>query len=382
MAEACRLDDGNPGLELGLSLGEGWQAGRDKICMPDAGGFGLWVEQLIAESTGKQGKGLDSRARRDRPTGPTARRSRCSWPIPTTLGQEFFRWEFATAVAGSILGINPFDQPDVQAAKDRTNEVLAAGDVEPEPESSLEELFAQAEPGDYVCVQAFVEPTPESERKLAALVERARRATGCVVTHGFGPRYLHSTGQLHKGGPNTGLFLQVVEDYGDELAIPGQAVRLRAADPRPGGRRLRVAAGARPARRADQARGARLMQLGMIGLGRMGGNMTDAGSAAGARREDLRPGRRVDRGDARGAARPAGGAAGVLDDGPGRRDHRVDRSRRCSRLAAPGDTIVDGGNSNFRDSQRRCAAAARAGDPTSSTPASRAASGGSRTATA
>ena len=143
-------------------------------------------------------------------------------PDPYELGQEFFRWEFATAVAGSILGINPFDQPDVQAAKDRTNEVLAAGDVALEPESSPDELFAQAQPGDYVCIQAFVNPTAEAEAQLAALAEQARQATGCVVTHGFGPRYLHSTGQLHKGGPNTGLFLQVVEDYGDELKIPGR----------------------------------------------------------------------------------------------------------------------------------------------------------------
>src|SRR5581483_3569823 len=114
----------------------------------------------------------------------------------------------------SILQINPFDQPDVQAAKDRTNEVLAAGDVELEDESSPDELFAQARPDDYVCIQAFVEPTGETEHMIATLAERARAATGCVVTHGFGPRYLHSTGQLHKGGPNSGLFLQVVEDYG------------------------------------------------------------------------------------------------------------------------------------------------------------------------
>jgi transaldolase/glucose-6-phosphate isomerase len=138
------------------------------------------------------------------------------------LGQEFFRWEFATAVAGSLLGINPFDQPDVQAAKDRTNAMLAAGDAELEPESSPEDLFASAGPGDYVAIQAFVNPTAAAEARIEALADRARAATGCVVTRGFGPRYLHSTGQLHKGGPNTGLFLQVVEDYGDELSIPGR----------------------------------------------------------------------------------------------------------------------------------------------------------------
>jgi transaldolase / glucose-6-phosphate isomerase len=92
--------------------------------------------------------------------------------------------------------------------------------VKLEPVSSPDELFAQAGEGDYVCLQAFVNPTPAAEAALLALADRARAATGCVVTHGFGPRYLHSTGQLHKGGPNTGLFLQIVEDYGEEVKIP------------------------------------------------------------------------------------------------------------------------------------------------------------------
>jgi glucose-6-phosphate isomerase len=221
MAEACRLDDGNPGLELGLALGEGWRDGRDKICVPDEQGFGLWVEQLLAESTGKQGRGLVP-APGESADGPDRQAHDVRLSGPYELGQEFYRWEFATAVAGAILAINPFDQPNVQAAKDRTNEVLAAGDAQPAPESSPDELFGRAEPGDYVCIQAFVEPTPEAEARIAGLAERARATTGCVVTHGFGPRYLHSTGQLHKGGPNTGLFLQVVEDYGDELPIPGK----------------------------------------------------------------------------------------------------------------------------------------------------------------
>jgi hypothetical protein len=221
MAEACRGDEGNAGLELGLELGHGWEEGRDKVCVPNPHGFGLWVEQLLAESTGKQGKGLVP-APGEPADGPDRQLHDVRLPDPYELGQEFFRWEFATAVAGAILGINPFDQPDVQAAKDMTNEVLAAGDVRLEPESSPQELYAQAREGDYVCIQAFVNPTDEAERRLADLAEQARQATGCVVTRGFGPRYLHSTGQLHKGGPNTGLFLQVVEDYGDELKIPGK----------------------------------------------------------------------------------------------------------------------------------------------------------------
>ena len=109
----------------------------------------------------------------------------------------------------------------MQAAKDKTNEVLAAGgEPDVEPRGSLEELFGQAQPGDYVAIQAFVDPARQAH--LDPLVDRARAETGCVVTHGFGPRYLHSTGQLHKGGPNTGLFVQVVDDAGDEVPIPGR----------------------------------------------------------------------------------------------------------------------------------------------------------------
>ena len=220
MVEACRVAEGNPGLELGQQLGEGWRAGRDKVCIDETpGGFGLWAEQLIAESTGKDGKGLVP-APGESPEGRDRQRGEVRLEDPYELGQEFFRWEFAVAVAGSYLEINPFDQPNVQAAKDKTNEVLAAGDVELEPESSPEELFAQANEGDYVAIQAFIDPMQEA--KLQPLIERARRETGCVVTHGLGPRYLHSTGQLHKGGPNTGLFLQVVDDPGEELPIPGK----------------------------------------------------------------------------------------------------------------------------------------------------------------
>ncbi|HEX3267412.1 MAG TPA: hypothetical protein VHQ98_05455, partial [Gaiellaceae bacterium] len=221
MREACRFEEGNPGLELGLELGEGWREGRDKVLV--AGDFGLWVEQLLAESTGKEGKGLVPVA-----FGYSDDVQRPEFRVddPYEVGQEFFRWEFATAVAGSILGINPFDQPDVQAAKDKTSEVLArGGDPAVEPSGSLEELFAQARPGDYVAIQAFIDP--EREAELGPLVERAGVETGCVVTHNLGPRYLHSTGQLHKGGPNTGLFVQVVDDPGKEVAIPGRKFGFR-----------------------------------------------------------------------------------------------------------------------------------------------------------
>jgi hypothetical protein len=226
MVDACHAQDGNPGLELGLELGEGWQDGRDKVTInPNTSGFGLWAEQLLAESTGKEGKGLIP-APGEPPDGPDRQAPEVRLSAPYELGQEFYRWEFATAVAGSILGINPFDQPNVQAAKDKTNEVLASGrDPDVEPRGSLEELLGQAQPGDYVAIQAFVDPARQDE--LDPLVDRARDETGCVVTHGFGPRYLHSTGQLHKGGPNTGLFVQVVDDPGDEVPIPGRKLGFR-----------------------------------------------------------------------------------------------------------------------------------------------------------
>ncbi len=211
MQEACRFAEGNPGLELGLRLGGEASVGLTS----SADSFGLWMEQLVAESTGKLGKGIVPA-----PDDPRAElHEDVALPSPYELGQEFFRWEFAVAVAGSILGINPFDQPDVQAAKDRTNQVLAQGDVELEPEGSLDELLAQARDRDYVCIQAFVDPARADD--LKPLVERARES-GHIVTHGLGPRYLHSTGQLHKGGPNTVLCLQVVDDPGDELPIPGR----------------------------------------------------------------------------------------------------------------------------------------------------------------
>jgi transaldolase / glucose-6-phosphate isomerase len=214
MREACRLQEGNPGLELGLWLAE------QQFLQVD-GDFGLWVEQLVAESTGKEGKGIV-------PVREGGKTADVHLPDPYELGQEFFRWEFATAVAGSILGINPFDQPDVQAAKDKTQAVLSGrgsgSDPKPGPEGAPEELLAEAGPGRYVAIQAFIDP--EREAELEPIVRRARE-TGAAVAVGLGPRYLHSTGQLHKGGPDNGLFVQVVDDLGEELPIPGQKFGFR-----------------------------------------------------------------------------------------------------------------------------------------------------------
>ncbi|HSL65066.1 MAG TPA: hypothetical protein VK874_10455 [Gaiellaceae bacterium] len=223
MREACMLADGNPGLELGLELGQGWRDGRDKVVLDAPGGFALWCEQLLAESTGKQGKGLVPIV--EPYDGPDAQHPEARLEDAYELGQEFFRWEFATAVAGHVLGIDPFDQPDVQAAKDKTKEVLAAGE-EPSlaPEGDLDALLSEARDGDYVFVQAFVDPAHEA--RLRPLLDRLR-ASGRPVSWGLGPRYLHSTGQLHKGGPDTGIFVQVVDELGDELPIPGRDLGFR-----------------------------------------------------------------------------------------------------------------------------------------------------------
>jgi transaldolase/glucose-6-phosphate isomerase len=214
MREACRLEEGNPGLELGLELAR-------TAFLQVAGDFGLWVEQLVAESTGKEGKGIV-------PVRIGGEPLDVRLPDPYELGQEFFRWEFATAVAGSVLGINPFDQPDVQAAKDRTNALLSetrpVPGTGPGPEGDVDALLAQARSGDYVAILAFIDPARDAE--LEPLVRRAE-GTGAAVAVGLGPRYLHSTGQLHMGGPENGLFVQVVDDLGEELKIPGQPYGFR-----------------------------------------------------------------------------------------------------------------------------------------------------------
>ena len=225
MADGCRHAEGNPGLELGLSLGENWRDGRDKVCI-DAGAssFGLWAEQLLAESTGKLGKGLVP-APGEPPDGPDRQAQEVRLANEYELGQEFFRWEFATAVAGLDPRHQPV-RPARRAARRRTRRRQSSPPgTEPDvsPQGSPDELFAQAQPGDYVCDPRVRQPDRCERGEVLALAAREQReATGCVVTHGFGPRYLHSTGQLHKGGPPTGLFLQVVDDTGDEIAIPNQ----------------------------------------------------------------------------------------------------------------------------------------------------------------
>jgi glucose-6-phosphate isomerase len=211
MHDACRVADDNPALELGLALGAGWEEGRDKVVFDNLGGLDLWLEQLLAESTGKDGKGLVPAAG-ESADGPDRQRIELELSDPYDIGAEFFRLELATAVAGAILGVNPFDQPNVGEAKQRTNAILDSGHVTEIGGGSAAEAH-----GEYHAVQAFIDP--EREHELAPLVDRLRES-GRVVTVGLGPRYLHSTGQLHKGGPPDGHFIQVVDDTGADVAIP------------------------------------------------------------------------------------------------------------------------------------------------------------------
>ncbi|MCC6236586.1 MAG: glucose-6-phosphate isomerase [Dehalococcoidia bacterium] len=257
MADACREQDPsrNPGAWLGAVLGEAALQGQDQLTFVLPRGLdtlGTWLEQLIAESTGKLGHGIlpiegeplgapsvYARPRLFAALGDEASRAgldalaEAGHPVvrlpeadASSLGAEFFRWEFATAVAGYVLGVQPFDQPDVQAAKDATGRVLASGggDEGGADLPSARDLLAGAQAGDYLAILAFVPRSPEVDARLqrvrVALRDRLRVAT----TIGYGPRYLHSTGQLHKGGPANGVFIEVVGDDPEDLAIPGTSM--------------------------------------------------------------------------------------------------------------------------------------------------------------
>ena len=263
-------------LWLGLALGELARRGRDKLTFvvdEPLSSFGLWAEQLVAESTGKHGTGIvpiageplgeASAYGEDRvfahlrnaaaPGADADRRlaavADAGHPVieipfeePVDLGALFFTWEFAVAVAGAVLGINPFDQPNVQQAKDLTNEVIDSyvrdGGFPPDEPSAadgplsayetdtatvveaLRELLSQAGPGSYFATLAYVPESPGADAALAALRSSVRDARRCATTAGYGPRYLHSTGQLHKGGTPSGVFLQVTSDARERVEIP------------------------------------------------------------------------------------------------------------------------------------------------------------------
>jgi len=273
----------NPGAKLGAIMGECAKAGRDKctiICDPKIASFGLWVEQLLAESTGKEGRGIvpiagetlgspsvygDDRLfvsiaveKLDSETESKLKALEAAGhPVVYRtltdiydLGEEFFLWEIATAFAGWRIGINPFDQPNVQESKDATKEFLEAFTRDGKlPEQSvvandgtltiyaddktisalsassvgdaIKAHLARVKPGDYIAMLDYIEETPEHEAEIQAIRTQMRDATRCATTTGYGPRFLHSTGQLHKGGPATGVFLQVTAPDTKDLPIPG-----------------------------------------------------------------------------------------------------------------------------------------------------------------
>ena len=251
----------NPGGWLGAVLGCVAAAGRDKVTLvasPSIRSFGLWVEQLLAESLGKEGKGIipvageplaspefygddrlfvylrlegDDNSSCDAAVGAIEESGQ---PV-VSLGlrdkydvfAEMYRWEFATAVAGSVLSVHPFDQPDVQSAKDMTDRVLERVQTtgeQPVMEAcgSLPRLLAQTSPGDYLAVMAYVEETLETDAALDYLRQEVMRRYGIATTVGYGPRFLHSTGQLHKGGPASALLLQITAEHHHDLEIPGR----------------------------------------------------------------------------------------------------------------------------------------------------------------
>jgi len=266
MARRCASEGpDNAGFELGVVLGEAALAGRDKptlIAPPGVAGFGAWLEQLVAESLGKQGTGIipvdgESAGQpevygRDRifvqlrsAGAPDAAADalvdklereghpivRIEWQDRYALGAEFYRWEFATAVAGAVIGVNPFDQPDVEAAKivtrrlaaefEQTGKLPDAGATAQEKEIGA--LLGQLGEGDYFALLAFIEMNQVHCNALDSIRGIVRDRRNVATSVGFGPRYLHSTGQAHKGGPNSGVFLMITGDDPEDLPVPGQS---------------------------------------------------------------------------------------------------------------------------------------------------------------
>ena len=251
--------EGNPGLQLGALLGSAALDGRDKVTLiapPPIEGFGLWVEQMIAESLSKEGRGIVPVAGEpllgpdcygddrlfvflETPDCEGISRSvetleQSGHPVTripvrdcTDLGAEFYRWEYATAVAGSILDVHPFDQPDVQGAKDNTDRLLEAylrAGALPGQEisGSVTSLLKLVNRGDYFAIVSYIPADAECDQLVQELRSRVMQQCHIATTAGYGPRYLHSTGQLHKGGPATGLYLHLTQGSRRDLPIPGE----------------------------------------------------------------------------------------------------------------------------------------------------------------
>jgi transaldolase/glucose-6-phosphate isomerase len=248
----------NPAALLGCAIGGSALQGRDKLTLitpRPLDTLGLWVEQLIAESTGKNGKGIVPIANepdlpanayandrlfvavRLRGSDITARLrelTAAGHPVidfvledPLDLGECFYVWEFATAVAGALLGINAFDQPNVESAKQNTRDLLAGKlkvsgkQISVDDAEAIGNLLAQVKPGDYVALMNYFAELPKRDELLAQIRETIARELRVATTSGYGPRFLHSTGQLHKGGKNSGVFLQLTGGAGSDVPIPG-----------------------------------------------------------------------------------------------------------------------------------------------------------------
>lgn len=244
-------DDDAPdvALSLGAAIGAAAGVGRNKLTIvldPRIATFGLWLEQLVAESLGKHGVGAlpvvgepvdialahpDDRlvvtvgevAGRDELRAGGLPLIELALEEIDDVGAHVLVWEAAVAYAGRVLGINPFDQPDVEAAKAAARSVLAAGAPPAPPLTPLDDALAAVQPGDYVAICAFVDPRSDAASRLEGVRARLGRRLGVATTLGIGPRFLHSTGQFHKGGPRNGVFLQVLHTEGDDLAIPEQS---------------------------------------------------------------------------------------------------------------------------------------------------------------
>ena len=237
--------DTNPALQLAVTLAGGARCGRDKatfVLDPELATLGLWIEQLVAESLGKDGTGVVPIV--DEPVGdpgvygtdrvfiahePLDALEAAGHPVhvfasdpsPHAIGHAVVTMELAVALTGAALGVQPFDQPDVAAAKAATNEVLAEGGVDV-PTQSLDTLLSQLQPGDHLALQVFGDPGDHEAHVLDAVRVELRDRYRVAVSLGFGPRFLHSTGQLHKGGPKSIVCIQVVGTDHDEIPIPGQ----------------------------------------------------------------------------------------------------------------------------------------------------------------
>jgi glucose-6-phosphate isomerase len=233
LLERARTVDPERAKAFGRGLGDDASTGRDKLALKlpaSVATLAHWIEQLVAESSGKNGRGVVPIV--DDPVGggavlPDMQVVTDVSADPLDLGAEFLRWEYATWAMCERLGVDAFDQPDVDDAKKLAREELEraasqGAQVPPLPTLTPAELRKRARPGDYVAILAYLPPLPDVTAGLQQVRAAWGRALGCATTMGFGPRYLHSTGQLHKGGPDTGLFLVITADDAEDVPIPGQ----------------------------------------------------------------------------------------------------------------------------------------------------------------